>query len=234
MGQSPGKQETEAYWNNMETAKMSSTLPMTQHLSKDVKKLISNLNTGTESESEFNLDKMLKQSKSKTQSKIINKHKISDSELSSTSPFISSERYDKIIKNKQVGGNNKNEEDEDEKESVSSKDSSEISSKSSSSKSSKSKSSKSSNGHHNNGNGNGKGKGKGKKQDNQKHHKKEKESKQKHKKITEESEHDDDDDVADLENYISSSEHAYNNRTNNKYQTSSNLNTSDINMVSDY
>lgn len=98
------KENTDTKWNNMKTDDISSYIPHLNSLSKDAKKLISNLTiptfTDTQS-SEFNIDKFMNDINSKlgtNDKKVFNK--IIDemsSEVSATSPFISSDVYQNML-----------------------------------------------------------------------------------------------------------------------------------------
>jgi ElaB/YqjD/DUF883 family membrane-anchored ribosome-binding protein len=104
MGSKTSKENTDTKWNNMKTDDISSYIPHLNSLSKDAKKLISNLTiptfTDTQS-SEFNIDKFMNDINSKlgtTDKKVFNK--IIDemsSEVSATSPFISSDVYQNML-----------------------------------------------------------------------------------------------------------------------------------------
>ena len=104
MGSSKSKENTDTKWNNMKTEDISSYIPHLNSLSKDAKKLISNLTIPTFSEtqsSEFDIDKFigninnkLGPSDKKTFNKIIDEM---SSEVSATSPFISSDVYKNML-----------------------------------------------------------------------------------------------------------------------------------------
>lgn len=119
MGSSKSKENTDTKWNNMKTEDISSYIPHLNSLSKDAKKLISNLTIPTFSEtegSEFDIDKFIGNINNKLGSndkKAFNK--IIDemsSEVSATSPFISSDVYKNMLNSttssdqpaKQTGG----------------------------------------------------------------------------------------------------------------------------------
>ena len=104
MGSSKSKESTDTKWNNMKTEDISSYIPHLNSLSKDAKKLISNLTIPTFSEtqsSEFDIDKFigninnkLGPNDKKTFNKIIDEM---SSEVSATSPFISSDVYKNML-----------------------------------------------------------------------------------------------------------------------------------------
>lgn len=119
MGSSKSKENTDTKWNNMKTDDISSYIPHLNSLSKDAKKLISNLTIPTFSEtqsSEFDIDKFIGNINNKlgpNDKKAFNK--IIDemsSEVSATSPFISSDVYKNMLNSttsseqpiRQVGG----------------------------------------------------------------------------------------------------------------------------------
>jgi len=104
MGSSKSKENTDTKWNNMKTDDISSYIPHLNSLSKDAKKLISNLTIPTFSEtqsSEFDIDKFMNNINNKlgpNDKKVFNK--IIDemsSEVSATSPFISSDVYQNML-----------------------------------------------------------------------------------------------------------------------------------------
>jgi len=104
MGSSKSKENTDTKWNNMKTDDISSYIPHLNSLSKDAKKLISNLTIPTFSEtqsSEFDINKFMGDINNKlgtTDKKVFNK--IIDemsSEVSATSPFISSDVYQNML-----------------------------------------------------------------------------------------------------------------------------------------
>ncbi len=119
MGASGSKPDTETInWNNIKTENMSSSIPNFNGLSNDAKKLIASLNIPAITESptsEFTvshiLDKIstnLNHDDQKKFNQLLDQvsSQTQDEELSATSPFISSEMYDYLIKNseEQKGG----------------------------------------------------------------------------------------------------------------------------------
>jgi hypothetical protein len=123
MGTSNSKNDSETInWNNIKTENVSSSMPNLNNLSKEAKQLIASLNIPeiTESQtSEFTVNHILdtintnlnKEDKQKFSSILdqVSSQTNSD-DLSSTSPFISSEMYDYLVNSKtsedkkQVGG----------------------------------------------------------------------------------------------------------------------------------
>jgi len=249
---SNNKSNTEQMWDNIKTENMSATLHGIKGLSNDAKKLIANLNlpafTDVET-SEFNVNKILGQINSNLNESDKQKfHKIldemspvnyNDTVLSETSPFMSNEMYDKLVNSKtsedemdlqsMMGGSYKSKENKlfvrkGGNNILEKSSSSSTSSTSSLSDSSSISSSSSHKKHHN------------KKHHNKKHHEK------KHHETSEESVQSGGDDLS----YISSSAHENSEANseeshvksvsdeNNLEETSISVNTSDINMVSDY
>lgn len=104
MGGKSSKENTDTKWNNMKTDDISSYIPHLNSLSKDAKKLISNLTIPSFSEtqsSEFDLNKFigninnqLGPNDKKAFNKIIDEM---SSEASATSPFISSDVYKNML-----------------------------------------------------------------------------------------------------------------------------------------
>jgi len=110
---STANNNTEQIWNNIKTDNMSATVPGLNGLSKDAKQLIANLNLPEFTDaatSEFNVNKILGQVNSNLNEEDKMKfHKILeemspasyDNEvLSETSPFISDEMYNKLVNSK--------------------------------------------------------------------------------------------------------------------------------------
>ena len=121
MGAKNSKPESETInWNNIKTENVSSPLQNFGGISNEATQLIASLNIPaiTESEtSEFTINHILDKISSKIDKNDMTKfnnllEKVSsqsNEELSSTSPFISSEMYDYLINNKsQQGGGKKN------------------------------------------------------------------------------------------------------------------------------
>jgi hypothetical protein len=104
MGSSKSKENTDTKWNNMKTEDISSYIPHLNSLSKDAKQLIANLTIPTFSEtqsSEFDINKFigninnsLGPNDKKAFNKIIDEM---SSEVSATSPFISSDVYKNML-----------------------------------------------------------------------------------------------------------------------------------------
>ena len=121
MGSSSSKNTETINWNNIKTENMSSAIPNFNGLSTDAKKLIASLNIPAITESptsEFTishiLDKITNNLDSEDQKKFTQildqvSSQTQDEELSATSPFISSEMYNYLVKNseEQKGGASK-------------------------------------------------------------------------------------------------------------------------------
>lgn len=117
----PNKTNTDARWDNIKTDQFSSTIPKIHNLSNDAKQLIASLNIPTlsESQSDFNvnhvldrINKGLNNDDKQIFQQIMNEMSSEDG-TSATSPFISSEMYNNLVNSKtssdeptkQTGGN---------------------------------------------------------------------------------------------------------------------------------
>tara|TARA_B100000768_G_C11284189_1_gene380863 strand:+ start:3346 stop:4104 length:759 start_codon:yes stop_codon:yes gene_type:complete len=94
MGNTPAKQNN---WDNIETDAISSTIPYMKGISKDAQILSLKLGSLLDSESEVDQPEKVFMSKYSVVEKV--EDKMSD-ELSATSPFITSDMYNAIMKNK--------------------------------------------------------------------------------------------------------------------------------------
>ena len=100
-----GNNETNLDFGNIKTDNISSTIPYLKKLNTDAKNLVNNLNVSddslvfTETEN-FDMYKIFEKSKG------VENKKVDNNTFSDTSPFISSEKYNSLMK-KQLGGGEK-------------------------------------------------------------------------------------------------------------------------------
>ena len=122
-GNSSKETNTDKRWNNIKTDEISSNIPHLKSLSKDAKKLIASLNIPSMTEtqtSEVNVNDLISRINNELSSddkKVFQKimTEMSSEELSATSPFISSEMYNNLVNSKtsseepkaQLGGSRK-------------------------------------------------------------------------------------------------------------------------------
>jgi hypothetical protein len=99
---------TDARWNDIKTEQFSSTIPHIKNLSEDAKQLIASLNipSATETQSDFNVNQVLDRINNGLNNddrqifqKIMNEMSSEDG-TSATSPFISSEMYNNLVNSK--------------------------------------------------------------------------------------------------------------------------------------
>ena len=122
-GNSSKETNTDVKWRNMKTDDISSTIPHLKSLSKDAKKLIASLNIPTTTDvqsSEVNVNELVSRINnglSDGDKQVFHKimTEMSSEDLSATSPFISSEMYNNLVNSKtsseepktQLGGSRK-------------------------------------------------------------------------------------------------------------------------------